>query len=315
MIIAVDAMGGDFAPRAIVEGALLAKKAVPSAKVLLIGQRSVIAQHLAELGAEGALTIVHADEVIEMSDHPTKAFSHKPNSSIAVGFGLLKAGEADAFCSAGNTGAMMVGAMFSLKTIEGILRPAIAGFVPKADGRVGVMVDVGANADVKPEVMVQFAELGSLYAQHVLGIENPKVGLMNLGEEESKGTLLAQATYTALKINTRINFVGNMEGRDVFNEKADVIVTDGFTGNVILKMGESIYNLMKDRGVETDPFFDQLNYEETGGSPIIGVNGSVIIGHGISSPKAICNMIRQSEQLAASNLHVKVKASLNEYTV
>jgi glycerol-3-phosphate acyltransferase PlsX len=163
--------------------------------------------------------------------------------------------------------------------------------------------------------MVQFAELGSLYAQHVLGIENPKVGLMNLGEEESKGTLLAQATYTALKINTRINFVGNMEGRDVFNEKADVIVTDGFTGNVILKMGESIYNLMKDRGVETDPFFDQLNYEETGGSPIIGVNGSVIIGHGISSPKAICNMIRQSEQLAASNLHVKVKASLNEYTV
>jgi glycerol-3-phosphate acyltransferase PlsX len=210
---------------------------------------------------------------------------------------------------------MMVGAMFSLKTIEGIMRPAIAGFVPKTDGRIGVMVDVGANADVKPELMVQFADLGSLYAQHVLKIDNPKVGLMNLGEEESKGTLLTQATYQALKINSRINFVGNIEGRDVFNHKADVIVADGFTGNVILKMGESFYDIMKERGTPTDSFYDQLNYESVGGSPIIGVNGSVIIGHGLSSPRAIANMIRQSEQLAASGLHLKVKASLNEYSV
>jgi glycerol-3-phosphate acyltransferase PlsX len=315
MIIAVDAMGGDFAPRAVVEGALMAKVAVPTAKILLIGDRAVISKHLADLGAENALKIVHADEVIEMSDHPTKAFSHKPNSSIAVGFGLLKAGEADAFCSAGNTGAMMVGAMFSLKTIEGILRPAIAGFIPKTNGSFGVMLDVGANADVKPEHMVQFAELGSLYAHHVLGVESPKVGLMNLGEEESKGTLLTQATYQALKINTRINFIGNIEGRDVFNDKADVLVTDGFTGNVILKMGESIYDTCLDQGIPTDGFFGRLNYEEVGGSPIIGVNGSVIIGHGVSTPKAICNMIDQSEKLAASGLHLKVKASLNEYSV
>jgi len=308
-------MGGDFAPRAIVEGALLAKAAIPEAEILLVGRRDEIARHLAELGAADALPIVHADDVIDMGDHPTKAFSHKPNSSIAVGFGLLKAGEAAAFCSAGNTGAMMVGAMFTLKTIEGILRPAIAGFVPKTDGSFGVMVDVGANADVKPEVMVQFAELGSLYAQHVLGIESPKVGLMNLGEEEQKGTLLTQATFQQLKINTRLNFIGNIEGRDVFNDKADVIVCDGFTGNVILKMAESIYEIMKEHNIKTDRFFEQLNYEEIGGSPIIGVNGAVVIGHGVSSPKAICNMIRQSVQLAGSNLHHKVKASLNEYSL
>jgi len=315
MRIALDAMGGDFAPRAAVEGALLARSLVPTAKVILVGQKPLLAALLQELGAPNALPVVHADDVIEMSDHPTKAFSHKPNSSIAVGFGLIKADEADAFCSAGNTGAMMVGAMFTLKTIDGILRPCIAGFVPKTDGRTGVMVDVGANADVKPEVMVQFAELGSLYAQHVLGIDTPKVGLMNLGEEESKGTLLAQAAYQAIKLSPRIHFVGNIEGRDVFNDKADVIVTDGFTGNVILKMGESFYDIMKERGTPTDSFYDQLNYEEVGGSPIIGVNGSVIIGHGLSSPKAIANMIRQSDKLAASNLHQKVKASLNDYTV
>jgi glycerol-3-phosphate acyltransferase PlsX len=315
MKIALDAMGGDFAPKAAVEGALLAKKLVPTANVVLVGQQSILADLLASLGAPNGLPIVHADEVIDMSDHPTKAFSHKPNSSIAVGFGLLKAGEVDAFCSAGNTGAMMVGAMFSLKTIEGILRPAIAGFVPKTDGRIGVMVDVGANADVKPEVMVQFAELGSLYAQHVLEIDNPKVGLMNLGEEETKGTILTQAAYQAIKLSPRINFVGNIEGRDVFNQKADVIVTDGFTGNVILKMGESFYDIMKERGTPTDSFYDQLNYEAVGGSPIIGVNGAVIIGHGLSSPKAIANMIRQSDKLAASNLHHKVKASLNDYSV
>lgn len=315
MKIALDAMGGDFAPRAIVEGALLAKATIPEAEILLVGRKDEVARHLTELGAPHGLPIVHADDVIDMGDHPTKAFSHKPNSSIAVGFGLLKAGEAAAFCSAGNTGAMMVGAMFTLKTIEGILRPAIAGFVPKTDGSFGVMVDVGANADVKPEVMVQFAELGSLYAQHVLGIESPKVGLMNLGEEEQKGTLLTQATFQQLKINTRLNFIGNIEGRDVFNDKADVIVCDGFTGNVILKMAESIYEIMKEHKIQTDRFFEQLNYEEIGGSPIIGVNGAVVIGHGVSSPKAVCNMIRQSVQLAGSNLHHKVKASLNEYSL
>ena len=315
MRIALDAMGGDYAPRAIVEGALMAKAAMPEAEIVLVGRQDVINQHLVDLGATKGVTIVHADDVIDMADHPTKAFSHKPNSSIAVGFAMLKSGEADAFCSAGNTGAMMVGAMFTLKTIEGILRPAIANFVPKTAGGYGVIVDVGANADVKPEIMAQFAELGSLYAQSVLFIDNPKIGLMNLGEEEQKGTLLTQAAFQQIRLNTKINFIGNIEGRDIFNDKADVIVCDGFTGNVILKMAESVYEIMRDQKIEAGPFFSRLNYEEVGGSPIIGVNGSVVIGHGVSTPKAIMNMVRQSVQLAASNLHIKVKASLNEYSL
>ena len=311
MKIALDAMGGDFAPRAAIEGALMAAPLLPEDELILIGRQEVIIANLAALGAgPDRFTIVNAEEIIEMADHPTKAFSHKPNSSIAVGFNLMKTGQADAFSSAGNTGAMLVGAMFSIKAIEGVMRPAIAGYVPKIDGSIGVMLDVGANADVKPELLVQFAELGSLYAQHVLNITNPKVGLMNLGEEEQKGTVLTQAAYQGLKISNKINFIGNIEGRDVFNSKADVIVCDGFTGNVILKMAESIYEIMVEQNIKPQGFFNNLNYEEVGGSPIIGVNGSVVIGHGVSSPKAICNMVRQSVDIAHSQLHHKIKSSL-----
>jgi phosphate acyltransferase len=317
--IALDAMGGDFAPRAAILGALDALKEQPEISIILVGQKEAILEELQAAGVgEDTFPIVHADEVIGMADHPTKAFSHKPNSSIAVGFGLLKAGDAEGFCSAGNTGAMMVGAMFSLRTIEGIMRPAICGYVPKTDGRTGVMIDAGANADVKPEVLVQFAEIGTLYAHHVLGIESPKVGLMNLGEEEQKGTLLTQAAYQQLK-TAKVNFIGNIEGRDIFNDRADVIVCDGFTGNVILKMAESMYEIMavhvREHGGNTIPFFEKLNYEAIGGSPIVGVNGSVVIGHGVSSPRAISNMLKQTAQLAQSQLHVKISQSLNGYTV
>ena len=316
MKIALDAMGGDFAPRAAVEGALMAAPLLPDDEIVLVGRQDAILANLVALGADAnRFAIVHADEVIDMGDHPTKAFSHKPNSSIAVGFGLLKTGQADAFSSAGHTGAMLVGAMFSIKAIEGVMRPAIAGYVPKTNGRIGVMLDVGANADVKPELLVQFAELGSLYAQHVLGIDHPKVGLMNLGEEEQKGTVLTQAAYQGLKINNKINFIGNIEGRDVFNTKADVIVCDGFTGNVILKMAESVYEIMIEQKMKPEGFFNNLNYEEIGGSPIIGVNGTVVIGHGVSSPKAICNMIRQSVDIAHSQLHHKIKNSLSYMSV
>ena len=316
MKVALDAMGGDFAPKAIVEGAIIARRELEDTTIVLVGKKDVIEQQLAALGAAtDAFEIVHADDVIDMSDHPTRAFSSKPHSSIAVGYGLLKAGKVDAFCSAGNTGAMLVGAMFSIKTIEGIQRPAIAGFVPKQDGRIGVMMDAGANADVKPETLVQFGEIGSLYAQYVLGIERPKVGLMNLGHEESKGTLLTQAAYQGLKINNKINFIGNIEGGDIFNEKADVIVVDGFTGNVILKMAESIHKIMVEHEVPIDDFFKNLNYEEIGGSPIVGVNGSVVIGHGVSSPKAVVKMIWQSTEIAKSKLHEKIKTSLENLSL
>ena len=206
---------------------------------------------------------------------------------------------------------MHVGAMFSIKAITGIIRPGIAGFAPKESGGLGVIMDVGANADCKPDVLLQFGEIASIYAQHVLGIERPKVGLMSLGTEEKKGTLLTQAAYQLFKINRKINFIGNIEGYDIFNDKADVIVCDGFTGNVILKLAESIYSLLKKRSF-SDPFFDQFNYEAIGGSPILGVNGNVIIGHGVSSAMAIKNMLLQARQMVHSQVHLKIQESLQD---
>ncbi len=313
MRIALDAMGGDYAPEAIVKGAILAEKQLPEQyEILLIGKEDIVQQLLQEYGYTGAgIKVVNATQVIEMGEHPTKALTQKPDSSIAVGYGLLKAGKADAFCSAGNTGAMLVGAMFSVKAIEGILRPSIAGLVPKLNGNYGIMLDVGANADCKPEVLEQFAELGSIYARYVLDIKNPKVGLMNLGEEEGKGTVNTQAAHQRLKVNQSINFIGNIEGRDVFNDKADVIVCDGYTGNIILKMAESIYDILNEKNMH-DPFFDKFNYEAEGGSPILGINGNAVIGHGVSTPKAICNMVLQAQKMVATNLSERFRKNYSE---
>ncbi|MBC7451673.1 MAG: phosphate acyltransferase PlsX [Cytophagales bacterium] len=308
MRIALDAMGGDYAPKAVVEGAILASDSLPAdAEIILIGKEQLIREHMSQLeGNKSRIQIVHADEVITMAEHPTKAFSQKPNSSIAVGFHLLKHKEVDAFCSAGNTGAMLVGSMFSIKPIEGIIRPGIAGFMPQESGRFAVIMDVGANADCKPEMLAQFAVIGSLYTKYVFGIDEPKVGLMNLGEEEEKGTILTLAAHQLIKEINTINFVGNVEGRDLFSSKADIIVCDGYTGNIILKMGETFYDLASKRGYN-DKFFDMFNYEEVGGSPILGVNGNVIIGHGISSPKAIKNMMHQAYQLVKADISEKIK--------
>lgn len=313
MRIALDAMGGDYAPEAIVKGAILAEEQLPEQyDILLIGKEEIVRSLLQEYGYTGTgIKVVNATQVIEMGEHPTKALTQKPDSSIAVGYGLLKAGKADAFCSAGNTGAMLVGAMFSVKAIEGILRPSIAGLVPKLSGNYGIMLDVGANADCKPEVLEQFAELGSIYAKYVLDIQNPKVGLMNLGEEEGKGTVNTQAAHQRLKVNQKINFIGNIEGRDVFNDKADVIVCDGYTGNIILKMAESIYDILNEKNMH-DPFFDKFNYEAEGGSPILGINGNAVIGHGVSTPKAICNMVLQAQKMVASNLSERFRKNYSE---
>lgn len=313
MRIALDAMGGDFAPEATISGVKLAIEEVPaSVKIVLVGNLSVISPLIREKGIdESKIELVNADQVIEMGEHPTKALTQKPDSSIGIGFGLLKDKKVDAFCSAGNTGAMLVGSMFTIKAIEGIIRPGIAGFVPKENGDYGVIIDVGANADCKPDVLVQFGEMGSIYAENVLGIKNPTVGLMNLGEEEQKGTLLTQAAYQLFKLDSRLNFIGNIEGRDLFNDRADVIVCDGFTGNVILKFAESIYDQVKKRDL-LDPFFRKFNYNAIGGSPILGVNGNVVIGHGVSNPEAIKNMLIQSLKMAESNIHLKIKDSLSE---
>ncbi len=306
--IAVDAMGGDFAPKAVVEGAVMASSELPEGyQIVLVGRKDAMLEVLRTLSYKaGSIEMVDASEVIEMGEHPTRAFGQKPNSSIGVGFKLLKEGSVSAFCSAGNTGAMMVGSLFTLKTVGNIQRPPIAGYLPIKGGKYGIMLDIGANADCKPEVLNQCAELGSIHAKYTLNIETPKVGLLNIGEEEEKGNTVAQAAYQLLKNNKKINFIGNIEGRDIFEAKADVIVSDGFTGNIIFKMGESLYEHAASVGIDDD-LINRMNYEVAGGSPIIGINGNVIVGHGISSPTAIKNMIRLAQRQIESNVVEKIK--------
>jgi glycerol-3-phosphate acyltransferase PlsX len=308
MKIGLDIMGGDYAPKATVLGAIAAYKALAKEhKLVLIGDEQAALSILQENGFDAAnFEFVHTTEVIGMGEHPTKAVVQKPNSSISIGFQLLKDGKIDAFSSAGNTGAMLVGAMFSVKTIPGVLRPAMTTIVPKLKGGLGILLDVGANADCKPEVLVQFGVLGSLLAQSIYHIDSPKVALMNIGEEEEKGNILCQATYPLMKETNLFNFVGNVEGRDLFSEGADVYVCDGFTGNVILKMAESFYVISLKKGLK-DEFFDRFNYEQYGGSPILGVNAPVVVGHGISSPEAIKNMVLLSRDMVESGLVDKVK--------
>jgi glycerol-3-phosphate acyltransferase PlsX len=310
MKIGLDIMGGDYAPKAIVLGAIAAHQSLaPDQHLVLIGDTQQIKPLLQENGFNpDHFEYVHTEEVIGMGEHPTKAILQKPNSSIAVGFQLLKEGKLDSFASAGNSGAMLVGAVFSVKTIPGIIRPCLCTIVPKLKGGTGLLLDVGANADCKPDTLLQFGILGSLYAENVMQIPDPKVALMNIGEEDEKGNMLSMATFPLMKETKLFNFVGNVEGRDLFNDKADVIVCDGFTGNVMLKLAESFYVLTIKKGLK-DEFFDRFNYENYGGSPVLGVNAPVLIGHGISSPEAIKNMIFQSRDMITSNLIGKIQAA------
>lgn len=309
MKIAVDAMGGDFAPEAVVQGVKLLLEQLPShVHIILLGIEDAVKQSMKQHGlSETAVTVMHAPEVVEMGESPTKALKSKPNSSIALGVGLLAHKKVDAFCGAGNTGAMFAASVFALKPLEGLLRPAIAGLVPKVDGTWSVLVDVGANAECKPEFLEQFAVLGTEYAKHVIGIGNPRVGLINLGEEEQKGTAITKEAYQLIRNNPKVNFVGNIEGRDFFKTTTDVMIADGFVGNVIYKMGESIYEIVAAAGYKLTPFFENLNYEAIGGSPIVGINGNVIIGHGISNGLAIKNMILQAIKLVEVDFHSKMK--------
>ena len=308
MKIGLDIMGGDYAPKAIVLGAMAAHQSLNAGEhLVLIGDTEQIKPILAEEGFNpDHFEYVHTDEVIGMGEHPTKAIVQKPNSSIAVGFNLLKEGKIDSFASAGNSGAMLVGAVFSVKTIPGIIRPCLCTILPKIKGGTGLLLDVGANADCKPDILLQFGVLGSLYAENLLQINDPKVALMNIGEEDEKGNMLSMATFPLMKETSLFNFVGNVEGRDLFNEKADVIVCDGFTGNVMLKLAESFYVLTIKKGLK-DEFFDRFNYEQYGGSPVLGVNAPVVIGHGISSPLAVKNMILQSREMITTGLVEKIR--------
>lgn len=312
MRIGLDVMGGDFAPDAIIEGAVDSLNHLKvDESLILIGDESAIYSKLHQLDIEpDRFEIVPTTQVIEMGDHPAKAFSQKKNSSIAVGYGMLKSGLIDGFCSAGNTGAMLVGASYTVNVIPGVLRPALAVVLPRLDNTNTVILDVGLNPDTKPEVLLQYGILGSIYAEYVLEIKNPSVGLMNIGEEESKGTPSIKAAYELMKASKDLNFVGNVEGNVIFSDKMpDVVVCDGFVGNVFLKLGEAFHYIYKSRGLK-DSFFDRLNWENIGGTPVVGINANVVIGHGISKRVAIMNMILQTRDVVHGNLAQKIKEAI-----
>jgi glycerol-3-phosphate acyltransferase PlsX len=312
MRIGLDVMGGDFAPEAIIEGAVDSLKHFSKDdKLVLIGDESRILSKLNEMSIEPSLfDIINTTQVIEMADHPAKAFSLKKNSSIAVGFGMLKSSLIDGFCSAGNTGAMLVGASYTVNLIPGVLRPALATLLPSVDGRSSVILDIGLNPDCKPDVLLQYGILGTIYAQYVLGIENPTVGLLNIGEEETKGTPAIRSAYELMKEHPGLNFSGNIEGNALFTPKmTDVIVCDGFVGNVVIKQAEAFHAIYQSRNLK-DTYFDSLDFENVGGTPVIGINANVVIGHGISKRKAIMNMILQTSAVVHADLAHRIKEAI-----
>jgi len=305
-------MGGDFAPDATVEGAVDALDKLPQGdRLVLIGDNGRIREKLASLNVEPSLfDIVSTTQVIEMSDHPAKAFSQKKDSSIAVGFGMLKSGKIDGFASAGNTGAMLVGASYTVNVIPGVFRPALIALIPNVNGKSSIILDVGINPDSKPDVLLQYGMLGTVYARYVLGVDEPSVGLLNIGEEESKGTSAVKAAYELLRESTDIHFRGNIEGHHLFtDEMTDVIVCDGFVGNVVLKMAEKFYTVARAKGIK-DSFFDRLNFEVVGGTPVVGINENVVVGHGISNRMAIMNMILQTRDVVHADLASKIKEAI-----
>ncbi|MFN2456735.1 MAG: phosphate acyltransferase PlsX [Chitinophagaceae bacterium] len=311
MRIGIDMMGGDFAPLETLKGIQNYFSDVDQpAHIVLIGDQNKITPLLSDFSLpENSCTIVHAPQSIAMHEHPIKALREKKESSIAIGFHLLSTDETDAFISAGNTGAMLIGSLYNLKPVEGVLRPTISTIVPSENGGTGLLLDVGINSDCKPEHLNQFAVMGSVYAQNILGIENPRVGLLNIGQEEGKGNLLAQATYPLLKDNKHINFIGNVEGRDILTGKADVMVCDGYTGNILLKFAESIFEITRKKEIQHE-YFDQYNFEIYGGTPVLGVSQPIIIGHGISHAKAFTNMILLAVKMIEKDVMRKMTIEL-----
>lgn len=282
MKVGLDVMGGDFAPNTTLDGAILAHKYLLQHEIVLIGPEFEIKKGLQERNIPvDTFEIINAADVIAMNESPAQAFKAKPDSSIAVGFNSMKNGLTDAFCSAGNTGAMLVGAVFTLGTVEGIERPVTPAILPRLDGGTNVVLDVGTNVECKPAHLLQFAVLGDLYARYVLNNPCPKIGLLNIGEEKEKGNSLTREAYQLLEQPNPFEFVGNVEGRDLFGNKADVFVCDGFVGNVVLKQAESFYAVAQTLNIN-HPYFDRFDYRRFGGTPILGVDGTVLVGHGVS---------------------------------
>jgi glycerol-3-phosphate acyltransferase PlsX len=308
MRIGLDIMGGDFAPEATVLGAILATKSLSAdVQLVLIGDKEKITEILVrEKFDANRFEIVHTTEAIEMGENPAKAFSAKPDSSIGIGFKMLYKKQLDGFASAGNTGAMLVATMYTIKAIPGVIRPCISTELPQYNNRSALLLDVGLNPDCRPDVLYQYGMIGSVYANRVFGVDKPRVALLNIGEEEKKGNLVVKSTYELMKDNTEYNFIGNIEGNQLFgNCPADVVVCDGFTGNVVLKEAEGFYHISKELNLK-EPFFERFNFENYGGTPILGVNSTVIIGHGVSNDKAICSMILKTRDVITSQVTDKL---------
>jgi glycerol-3-phosphate acyltransferase PlsX len=332
--IAVDAMGGDYAPENVIEGAIMAlRESNNRFEIVFVGDEKKIKNELRKYDTIGLnYSIVDAPQVIGMDDIPTVALRRKKNSSIVVGMKLHSDGEVDAFASAGNTGAVLTAATFILGRLEGISRPTIGSVFPTESGRKSIMLDVGANVDCKPNHLFEFAIMGSIYSSEILGQKNPKVALLNIGEESTKGGDVVLQAYQLLS-ESKLNFVGNVEGRDILLGKADVIVCDGFVGNIVLKFAESVLGVLKRklRNYAMRNIFRRLtfgllarglrkalkefDYQEYGGVPFLGVNGVAIIGHGSSTAVAIKNMIYRAEETVYRKINQKIKEALKTYKI
>ena len=325
MIIAVDATGGEYAPHEIVKGAIKAAQEY-KVEIALVGAKSMLHVLASRYSKKLDFSIIEASQVIELHESPVKAIRSKPHSSIAVGIKLVKDGAASAFVSAGNSGAVVYGALLNLGKVEGIERPALGGII-NIDTTPFLLIDAGANADCRPNHLLQFAQLGALYAKHVIGVISPRVGLLSNGEEETKGNHLIQESHRLLK-KSNLNFIGNIEGQDIPRGKADVIVTDGFTGNIVIKtiegVGDTFQNLQRQIGqaltsayrlqgrlllhlTGLDAWTKRMDYREAGGACLLGVNGNIIIAHGRSQSKAIKNAIGLAKRTAERNLGEIIK--------
>lgn len=310
-------MGGDFAPEVAVKGAVMALSALGNdCRIVLYGDAAAIRALLVSEGvAEERFDIVSTSEVIDMGDHPVRAFQQKRNSSIVVGFQHLAEGVIDGFASAGSTGAVMVGSTQTVKVLEGVIRPAISTVVPTATGTPVMLLDIGLNVDCRPDILEQYALIGSIYAESVLGIEKPRVALLNIGVESSKGNLQTKAAYELMQVGGETgsyNFVGNVEASQIFTSKvADVVVCDGFVGNTILKLTEGFYSINTLAGT-TNTFWEGLNYENIGGTPVLGINAPVVIGHGKSTAEAIKSMILSTEQTIRANIVARLSEAFKK---
>src|SRR5512133_412625 len=313
MRIGLDILGGDFAPEATIAGAILAAQVLPAdARIVLIGDKSSVDSICRRENFDpSAFDIVHTTQRIEMGEHPARAFVQKPEASVVKGFKLLAHHEIDGFASAGNTGAMMVGAMQVIKSIPGVIRPCISASVPRQSDLPALLLDVGLNPDCEQDELNQYAILGNIYCKSVMGVKEPRVGLLNIGEEEGKGNLVSKAAHQLMKASTLFNFVGNVEGNDLFSDKADVLVCDGFVGNIMLKEAEAFYTMIRKRKI-SDDFFEKFNFVHHGGTPVLGINAPVMIAHGISNDVAIKNLILHTAEVIKSNLCEKIKEAFKE---